>query len=103
MITLDFARQPQKVQNIPKPIDYRTLRRIDFRKRGTRIFTWGIVDLARKKKNIRVIFNLSHAMVRSCTMDQILSLCMFIRRNSKICRKLFDEDRVNKIYHWLFR
>jgi len=103
VITLDLLGSLKKYKTFPKPIDYRTLRRIDFRKRGTRIFTWGIVDLARKKKNIRVIFNLSYAMVRSCTMDQILSLCMFIRRNSKICRKLFDEDRVNKIYHWLFR
>jgi hypothetical protein len=103
MITLDLLGSLERYKTFPRSIDYRTLRRIDFRKKGTRIFIWEIVALAKKKYNIRVILNLGYAMARSYTLAQILSLCMFIRKHSKAIQKLFDDGRVKGIYHWLFR
>jgi len=103
MITLDLLGNLKKYRTFPEPIDYRTLRRIDFRQKGTRIFAWEIVNLAKEKDNIPVIFHLGYAMARSFVIGQILRLCIFFRKHSKWCRKFSGEERVSKIYHLLFK
>jgi len=103
MVTLDLFGSLEKYKTFPKSIDFRALHRIDYRTKGTRLFIWEIVNLAREKKCMRVIFHLIYAMARSFAIGQILALGNFFRRHSKWCRKLAGEDRVSKIYRWLFR
>lgn len=103
MITLDLLGSLEKYKTFPKPIDYHTLHRIDYRKRGARVFTWEVVNLAKEKKNIPVIFHLVYAMARSFVIGRILLLCIYFRKHSKWCRKVVGEERVSRIYNWLFK
>ena len=103
MIALDLLGSLEKYKTFPKPIDYRTLKRSDYRTEGVRLYTWEIVNLAKEKGNKSVILHFGYAMVRSFVIGQILLLCTFVRKHSKWCRKLVGEERVNRIYRWLFR
>lgn len=102
MITLDLLGSLEKYKTFPKPIDYRALRRIDYRTKGARLFIWEMVNLAKEKNSIRVIFHLIYAMARSFVIGRILSSGNFFRRHLKWCRKVVGEERASKIYHWLF-
>jgi hypothetical protein len=61
------------------------------------------VNLAKKKKNWSVVFNLVYAMARSFVIGKILWLGAFFRKHSKWSRKLIGEERVDKVYRWFFK
>ncbi len=103
MITLDLLGSLKKYKTFPKPIDYRTLRRSDFRTKQSTLFAWEIVNLAKEKKNSSVIFHLGYAMIRSFVLGRILFLCRFFREHSRWCRKFVSEKRMSRIYRWLFK
>jgi hypothetical protein len=103
MISLDLYGSLGKFKTFPEPIDDQNLRRSDHRKMGTTLFAWEIVNLAKEKKNWPVVFNLVYAMTRSFVIGQILLLGVYIRRHSKWCRKILGEEKVTRIYRWLFK
>jgi hypothetical protein len=103
MITLDLLGGLEKYKTFPKPIDFRALHRIDYRTKGTRLFIWEVVNLAKEKKNMPVVFHLCYAMARSFVIGKILLLCTFFRKHCKWCQKILGEEKVTRIYRWLFK
>jgi len=103
MIALDLYGCLGKFKTFPEPIDYRALHKGDYRTIGTTLFAWDVINLAKEKKNIPVVFHLCYAMARSFVIGKILLLCSFFRKHSKWCRKLVSRERTEKIYRWLFK
>ncbi len=103
MVTLDLLGSLRKYRTFPKPIDFRALHKIDYRTKGARLFIWEITKLAKEKNSVPVMFHLGYAMARSFFIGRILLLCTLLRKHSKWCQKFIGEERMSRIYHWLFR